>query len=116
MSQFQKLEWGPADPNSVQLSMDGPISGPGNTLTFDPTDSNLAIGHAVWLGSAVYPIAQPPGTIPLLTRFTMTATDTATSTPIINFNPTSGYGDGATATVSGDFSANLLFEVSDNVG
>jgi uncharacterized repeat protein (TIGR01451 family) len=112
MSQFQKLEWGPADPNSVQLSMDGPITGPANTLTFDPTDSNLAAGKAVWMGNASYPIAQPPGTIPLLTRFTMTATDTATSTPITNFNATSGYGDGATATVSGDFSAHLLFEVS----
>jgi uncharacterized repeat protein (TIGR01451 family) len=115
MGQFQKLEWGPADPNSVQLSMNGPITG-ANTLTFDPVDSNLAAGTAVWMGNATYPIAQPPATIPLLTRFTMTATDTATSTSITNFNATSGYGDGATATVSGDFSATLLFEVSDNNG
>src|SRR5690348_13026267 len=115
MSQFQTLEWGPADPNSVQLSMDGPITGPSNTLTFDPNDSNLAAGKAVWLGSAVYPIAQPPGTIPLLTRFTMTAKDT-NNVPITGFNATSGYGDGATVPVSGDFSANLLFEVSDNNG
>src|SRR5689334_9928419 len=118
MSQFQTLEWGPADPNSVQLSMNGDtsFSAPGETLTFNLGASDLANGKAVWMGAAQYPIAQPSSTISLLTRFTMTARDTTTSTPITNFNATSGYGDGATVPVTGDFSANLLFEVSANGG
>jgi uncharacterized repeat protein (TIGR01451 family) len=114
MSQFQTLEWGPAGPDSVQLSMNGPIS-PANTLTFNTGASDLANGKAVWMGTAQYPIAQPPGTIQLLTRFTMTAKD-SNNVPITGFNATSGYGDGATANVLGDFSATLLFEVSDNNG
>jgi len=111
MSQFQTLEWGPAAPNSVQLSMNGPITGPANTLTFNLGASDLANGKAVWTGTAQYPVAQPPQTtISLQTRFTMTARD-ANNAPITGFNAT-GYGDGATATVLGNFSANLLFEVS----
>src|SRR5439155_23418557 len=94
VAQFGSLEWGPADPNGVQLAMDGAINSPGETLTFNAGLSNLANGSAVWTGTAVYPIAVAPFSIPLLTRFTMTAHDT--NGPISNFIATSGYGDGAT--------------------
>jgi uncharacterized repeat protein (TIGR01451 family) len=115
LAQFQSLEWGPADANGVQLAMDGAIDAPGETLTFNAGASDLAIGKAVWTGSAQYPIAQPATTLSLLTRFTMTAEDAA-SAPITGFIATSGYGDGATVPVSGDFSANLLYEVSADGG
>ena len=115
MAQFQSLEWGPADANSVQLAMDGAIDAPGETLTFNAGDSDLASGKAVWTGTAQYPLAQPATTLTLMTRFTMTAKDAGNSS-ITGFNATSGYGDGATVPVSGNFSANLLYEVSDDGG
>ena len=110
MAQFTDLEWGPADTSAVQLSMDGntSFSESGQTLAFNAADSDLAGGTAVWTGSSQYPIAQPSETLTLDTRFTMTA-----STGLI---ATSGYGDGATVPVSGNFSVNLLFEVSADGG
>src|SRR5690348_15764133 len=48
LAQFNSLEWGPADTNSVQLAMDGAINAPGETLTFDSGASDLAGGRAVW--------------------------------------------------------------------
>jgi len=110
MAQFTDLEWGPADTSAVQLSLDGnaSFSETGQTLTYDAADSDLAGGTAVWTGSSQYPIAQPSETLTLDTRFTMTA-----STGLI---ATSGYGDGATVPVSGNFSVNLLFEVSADGG
>src|SRR4051794_18375412 len=106
LGQFQSLEWGPADANAVQLSMDGLIDAPGETLTFAPGASDLANGRAIWTGTAQYPIAVAPGMLSLQTRFTMTAP------PITGFTATSGYGDGATVPVPGNFSAKLLYEVS----
>ena len=82
---------------------------PGQTLSFNAGDSDLAGGTAVWTGTTQYPLAQPAETVTLDTRFTMTAA----STSLI---ATSGYGDGATVPVSGNFSANLLFEVSADGG
>ena len=110
LAQFSDLEWGPADSAAVQLSMDGnaSFSEPGQTLTFNSGDSDLASGTAVWTGTTPYPLAQPAETLTLDTRFTMTA-----STSLI---ATSGYGDGATVPVTGDFSATLLFEVSADGG
>lgn len=118
LAQFQSLEWGPTDPSAVQLAMNGDntFSTAGQTLAFDAGASDLANGKAVWSGSTPYPIAQPAETLSLLTRFTMTATD-ASSAPITGFKATgSSYGDGATVPVTGDFSAHLLFEVSDDNG
>lgn len=110
LQQFNSVEWGPADANAIELAMNGDASfrTPGQVLTFNPGESNLAGGTAVWTGSTPYPLAQPPGTPTLLTRFTLTV-----STPL---NAVSGYGDGATVPVTGDFSANLLFEVSADNG
>jgi hypothetical protein len=119
VGQYQSLEWGPTDPNAVELAMNGDntFSTLGQVLAFNAGASDLANGRAVWTGSTPYPLAQPPGTvIPLLTRLTLTATDTATNSPITGFKATSGYGGGATVPVTGDFSANMLFEVSDNNG
>ena len=120
LTQYQSLEWGPTDPNAVELAMNGDstFSTPGfsQVLAFNAGASDLANGKAVWIGSTPYPIAQPPETLTLLTRLTMTATDTATNLPITGFKATSGYGGGATIPVTGDFSANMLFEVSDNNG
>jgi uncharacterized repeat protein (TIGR01451 family) len=115
LAQFQSLEWGPASGNAVQLAMDGAIDASNETLTFNPGASDLANGKAVWVGTAQYPIAQPSIVIPLLTRFTITARD-AFNVPITAFIATSGYGDGATVSVTGNFSANLLYEVSDDGG
>src|SRR5215831_20707601 len=110
MAQFQDLEWGPADATAVQLSMDGNagFTEPGQTLEFSAPQSDLAGGMARWTGTSQYPIAQPPQTLTLLTRFTMQA-----NPPL---NATTGYGDGATTTVAGNFSVNLLFEVSADGG
>jgi len=110
MAQFSDLEWGPADSSAVQLSMDGnaSFSEAGQTLSFDSGDSDLAGGTAVWSGTSQYPLAQPAETVTLDTRFIMTA-----STGLI---ATSGYGDGATVPVTGNFSVNLLFEVSADGG
>jgi uncharacterized repeat protein (TIGR01451 family) len=110
MAQFQSVEWGPADANAIELAMNGDasFSTPGQVLTFNAGDSNLASGRAVWTGSTPYPLAQPAQTVTLLTRFTMTL-----STAL---NAVTGYGDGATVPVTGNFSANLLFEVSADNG
>jgi uncharacterized repeat protein (TIGR01451 family) len=123
LAQFQSLEWGPADGNGVQLAMDGAIDDTGETLTFNAGASDLANGKAVWMGTAQYPIAQPAQTLSLLTRLTMTAATipppgciACHSAPITGFIATLGYGDGATVPVSGNFSANLLFEVSADNG
>src|SRR5262249_40918910 len=93
-----------------QLSMDGNagFTEPGQTLAFNAPQSDLAGGMARWTGSSPYPIAQPPTTLTLLTRLTMQA-----NPPL---NATTGYGDGATTTVAGNFSVNLLFEVSADGG
>jgi hypothetical protein len=104
LAQFQSVEWGPTDPNAVQLAMDGAINDPGETLTLSSVSGNTA----VWTGTAQYPIQQPLETLSLLTRFTMTAGAA--------LKATSGYGDGATVPVTGDFSVNLLFEVSADNG
>jgi len=110
VTQFQDLEWGPANTSAVQLSMDGNagFAEPGQTLVFNAAQSDLAGGMARWTGSSQYPIAQPPSTLTLLTRFTMQA--------LPPLNATTGYGDGATTTVTGNFSVNLLFEVSADGG
>ncbi|MBO0823528.1 MAG: choice-of-anchor D domain-containing protein [Actinobacteria bacterium] len=118
LAQYQSLEWGATDPNAVELAMNGDntFSTSGQVLAFDAGASDLAGGKAVWTGNTPYPIAQPAGTINLETRLTLTATDTATNSPITGFKATSGYGDGATVPVTGDFSATMLFEVSDDNG
>jgi uncharacterized repeat protein (TIGR01451 family) len=110
LAQFNSAEWGPADANAIELAMNGDAAfgAPGQVLTFNAGDSNLASGKAVWTGSTPYPLAQPAGTVTLLTRFTMTL-----STAL---NAVTGYGDGATVPVTGNFSANLLFEVSADNG
>lgn len=110
MAQFSDLEWGPADSSAVQLSLDGnaSFSEPGQTMSFDSTGSDLATGTAVWTGTTQYPIAQPAETLTLDTMFIMTAST--------GLDATSGYGDGATVPVSGNFSVNLLFEVSADGG
>jgi uncharacterized repeat protein (TIGR01451 family) len=106
LGQFSDVEWGPADTSAIQLALNGDptFSTTGQTLTFNASDSDLGGGTAVWTGSSPYPLAQPPSDNTVPTRFVMTA-----STPL---NLT-GYGDGATVTVTGDFSVNLLFEVFD---
>jgi hypothetical protein len=110
MAQFSDLEWGPADSSAVQLSLDGnaSFSEPGQTMSFNAGDSDLAAGAAVWTGTTQYPIAQPSETLTLDTMFIMTAST--------SLNATSGYGDGATVPVTGNFSANLIFEVSADGG
>jgi hypothetical protein len=110
MAQFSDLEWGPADSDAVELAMNGDstFSTAGQVLTFDSADSDLAAGTAVWTGSTPYPLAEPSETVTLQTQFIMTA-----STAL---NATAGYGDGATVPVTGDFSVNLLFEVSADGG
>jgi uncharacterized repeat protein (TIGR01451 family) len=102
LGQFSDVEWGPANPSAIQLALNGDpnFSTAGQTLTFSGISGNTA----TWTGSTPYPLAQPPSDNTVPTRFIMTAS--------IPLNAT-GYGDGATVTVTGDFSVNLLFEVFD---
>jgi uncharacterized repeat protein (TIGR01451 family) len=106
LGQFSDVEWGPADTSAIQLALNGDqtFGTPGQTLAF----SGITGDTATWTGSTPYPLAQPPSDNTVLTRFIMTA-----STPLM---ATSGYGGGATLKVTGDFSVNLLFEVSADGG
>jgi uncharacterized repeat protein (TIGR01451 family) len=106
-AQFQTLEWGPTGPSSVKVGLDGAA----HVLNFDLGASNLAAGSAVWSGSSLYTLIDPFG-IPVSTNV---LTRVRFSTPGLPWQTTS-YGGGATVAVSGNFSATLFFEVSDDNG
>ena len=106
LAPFLSVEWGPTDPNAIKLALNGDqtFSTPGQILTLSSVSANTA----VWTGSTPYTTAQPAQTVTLMTRFTMTAGAV--------LKATSGYGDGATVPVTGDFMVTLLFEVSADNG
>jgi uncharacterized repeat protein (TIGR01451 family) len=108
-AQFQMLEWGPANPGAVKVGLDGVA----HVLTFAPGASNLAAGEAVWTGSSPYTFINPASGTPVSTTV---LTRVRYSTPGLPWQTTSGYGGGATVAVSGNFTATLFFEVSDNGG
>ena len=73
------VSFGP-QPDGIRLAFrdaafDPPL--PQHILTFQPSLSNLPAGIAVWAGQTSFDDGQP-----VLTRFTMTATDTASGQPV----------------------------------
>ena len=48
-ARFERLFWGMS--SAPTLALDGVISSAGETMTFSPTDSDLAAGRLVWTGS-----------------------------------------------------------------
>ena len=105
LSQFASLEWGPANSTSVKLAMDdGTFANPNDVLSFDAADSDLANGVAVWEGGPISFLTGNTGT-----RLTVAVTDLS-NTPIA-FQTTSGYGDGATVPITGNFKAHLELDI-----
>jgi len=111
-TQFSQMVWGleyPPDPATFSFGLNTA------TLAFDPTDSNLAAGTAVYSGTVEFPNLN--GTTPTYPiRLTVQALGgAAMETPAaadLDVDPTVG----AVIPVTGNFSANLLFAVSPDGG
>ncbi|MBN1978929.1 MAG: tandem-95 repeat protein [Anaerolineae bacterium] len=112
-NQFQTLYWGSAGAGAVGLAFDGAIDAPGETMSFSLTQSSLANGLARWTGSAgITYWTGSAWTSPVLpTRFTIGVTDSSDNPiPMVQASQVGIPGSGAVITVTGNFTANLLFE------
>jgi hypothetical protein len=110
----QQLYWGPIPstvgyPGPIDLAMDGTVDAiDGEALSYNAVQPNLAAGKAYWTGTAPFNGAT------WATRFTLTVTNSAGTSPIPLLDA-AGLGisnAGAVVHVTGDFRANLLMEVA----
>ncbi len=115
VSDYSELYWGPAcvDPqvtHTIQSALDGTIDDAGEDMVFQLASSDLANGVARWVGTTTVPHYDPALVNDTVdTRFTVTVT-----TPWMDAASVAGLtpacGAAVVYTVSGDFTANLLFE------
>jgi hypothetical protein len=107
-----RLFWGPWDGSSVEVAFDGAVDSAGETLSFDPGSSNLAMGVARWQGTAdlTFWNVSDWDTLAVPTRFTITATVGATPLPMTDGASVGEAASGALVQVTGAFDVNLLAE------
>ena len=114
-TQIPNLYWGKSSAAPITLTLDGTVDSPGETLGAPTILGNLAR----WSGSSDIPLAAG-GSQPVLTRFTLTATDAANQpisfTTPSSVDPTFPSSADAVLKVPGDFKVNLFFEASSNGG
>ena len=108
---FSALSFGVQLTNQPSLAFDGAVTGAtGELMNYNAGLSNPAGGIAVWSGSAVLQLVNQ-GPVQIPTRFTLTIT-TAGGAPISMAFQGGNY-PFANVLASGDFKANLLFEMAD---
>ncbi len=113
----QSLWWAPA-PNGVQLSFNnGTYAIPGETLTFDGSQSNLAAGLAVYTGHTTYLTDGATA----LTRFNMTYRIGANPVPLVlastlGLDPATVGAVLPLTTPTSGFSVNMEFFANDGGG
>jgi VCBS repeat-containing protein len=111
--QFRTLYWGAAEASAVAFAFDGNIDAASETMSFSPTQSSLANGLARWTGAASidYWTGSAWTSSVLPTRFTISVTDSTNNPiPMVQASQVGIPGSGAVITVTGNFTANLLFE------
>lgn len=104
---YTALYWGPRDPAAVQHALTGGALGPSTVLTLDVAQSNLPAGLGRWFGGATDPFSGGPRT----TRFSLSTSTAAATLPMILGASVGITNNGAVVTVTGNFTANLLFEL-----
>jgi hypothetical protein len=105
---FDPLMWGVFGTDGAKLAMDGAIDAPGETLSYSSADSSLGAGLLRFTGSAVLPGV---GTFP--TRVTIRPM-TPAGAPLPLTDAAQAQlppGLGGVAVITGDYKANILFEV-----
>lgn len=111
--QFQTLYWGAAEAGAVGFAFDGTINALSETMSFDLAQSDLANGLARWTGAAsiTYWTGSAWTSSVLSTRFTISVTNPSNNPiPMVQASQVGISGSGAVITVTGNFTANLLFE------
>lgn len=106
-ARYTTLYWGPRDPNAVQHSLTGGPLGPSTVLTLDVAQSNLPAGIGRWFGLGYDPFSGAPRT----TRFSLATSNAVGTLPMILGSSVGITNAGAVVTVTGNFTANLLFEL-----
>jgi PKD repeat protein len=111
LSQSLDLYWGPVGASAVGLAFDCFIDEPGETMTLDLGQSDLASGIAIFTGTAEITIwdGNQWVTPTLNTRFTLTSSDSGGPLSLIS-GSSLGIAGTVVVTVTGSFTSNLLME------
>lgn len=114
-SQFSSLSWGPILSQPPTAAFDDNVDAPGETLSLNLSQSNLAAGIAVWTGTAALTLVNPSGTFNVPTRLTMTVSSSGSAVPLTTSISSPSPAVDVLATGS-TFTANVLFEANYNAG